>query len=84
MVIIGGWKSLGKLITGGWNKTGGRNMDGIENRKHRLQKAILKISIHVQFVFHKPESSGKSKVQFLKYCIFSFSGSLNLIIGGLE
>ena len=42
----------------------------IENRKHRLKKAILKISIHVQFVFHKHELFGKSKIQFLKYCLF--------------
>ena len=50
---------------------GGRKMGGIENRQHRLKKAILKIPIHVQFIFHKHESFGKSD-------------SLNLIIGGLE
>ena len=59
-------------------------MGGIEYRKHKLKKVILKISIHIQFVFHKHVSFGKSKVQFLKYCLFSFSESLNLIIGGLE
>ena len=60
-------------------------MGGIDNRTHRLKKELLKTSSHVQFVFHKHESYGKSQVQFLiKILSYSFSASLNLTIGGLE